>query len=286
MFAIAVLCIVVSGFLHAVWNLFTKKSGNPAIFLWLLQWVAIIFYLPWGLVALANHPVPFPGWLFLMGGMVAHGGYVLLLSQIYIVGDMSQAYPMMRGVSPLLVPLLGTFVLDERLSVPGWIGVIGIILGIVLLGSWRLGRDTRGRYRLDYKVMGLALAVGLAITTYTVLDKITLRYVPPVTLNDATNVGNLVALSLVVLRSSVIKEEWQAHWKTIVVGGLISPGSYLLFLVALRLAPVAQVAPMREIGTVFGTILGIAVLKETDRTRRLVAAELITGGVILLGIFG
>ncbi|MCL4352810.1 MAG: DMT family transporter [Firmicutes bacterium] len=286
MFVIAVLCIVVSGLLHAIWNLFTKKSDNPAVFLWALQWVAIIFYLPWALFALANHPVPFQGWLFLMGGVAAHGGYVLLLSRIYVVGDLSQVYPMMRGVSPLLVPLMGTLFLGERLPLIGWIGVIGIVSGIILIGPLPFGQGNYRRRRLAWQVAGPAFSVGLAITTYTLLDKITLHYVPPVTLNDASNAGNFLALSLVVMRSSGIKSEWHAHWKTIILGGIISPGSYLLFLVALQMAPVAQVAPMREIGTVFGTILGITVLKETQGTRRIVAAGLITGGMILLGILG
>jgi len=76
------------------------------------------------------------------------------------------------------------------------------------------------------------------------------------------------------------------NWRTIVLGGIISPGGYLLFLLALHFLPVAQLAPMREIGTVFGTILGIVVLKETQGRRRIIAAGMITVGVILLGVFG
>ncbi len=44
--------------------------------------------------------------------------------------------------------------------------------------------------------------------------------------------------------------------------GILIPGSYLLFLYAVAIAPVGQLAPMREIGTVFGTMLGIVFLKE------------------------
>ncbi|KYP80799.1 hypothetical protein AYJ22_09665 [Ferroacidibacillus organovorans] len=106
------------------------------------------------------------------------------------------------------------------------------------------------------------------------------------TLNDASNLGNLIALSWLATQSGAIQAEWKANWKTILVGGVISPGGYLLFLLALHLAPVAQLAPMREIGTVFGTILGIVVLKEAQGRRRITAAGLITVGVILLGLFG
>jgi len=58
------------------------------------------------------------------------------------------------------------------------------------------------------------------------------------------------------------------------------------FSLELHIDPVAQPAPMRGIGAVFGTILGIFVLKETQGRRRIMAAGLITAGVILLSIFG
>ena len=70
------------------------------------------------------------------------------------------------------------------------------------------------------------------------------------------------------------------------LGGVIAPGGYLLFLYALSLAPVTQLAPMREIGTVFGTTMGIFILREKQGTRRIVTSILITVGVIILGIWG
>ena len=47
MFGIAVLLVLGSGFLHSVWNLYTKKSVNKNVFLWFCQLVAIIVFLPW-----------------------------------------------------------------------------------------------------------------------------------------------------------------------------------------------------------------------------------------------
>ena len=37
----------------------------------------------------------------------------LLLAAAYSIGDLSQVYPIMRGTSPLLVPLLGITLLNE-----------------------------------------------------------------------------------------------------------------------------------------------------------------------------
>ncbi|WDL96717.1 DMT family transporter [Alicyclobacillus sp. ALC3] len=285
MFTVAIFLVVSSGLLHAVWNLFAKQSLNKVVFLWSIQWAAVFLYLPWALTAVWNHNIPFRGCLFLVVTAALHGFYVILLSKTYSAGDLSQVYPLMRGVSPLLVPILGVSVLGEKLSALGWLGVACVVVGIWILGDWRFGRGAR-QTQMSARGTWLALAVGLSITAYTTFDKITLHYFPAVTLNDASNLGNLIVLSWLAIRSGAIKAEWRANWRTILLGGIISPGGYLLFLLALHMAPVAQMAPMREIGTVFGTILGVVVLREAQGTRRIAAAGLITSGVILLGTFG
>ncbi|WDL96458.1 EamA family transporter [Alicyclobacillus sp. ALC3] len=274
-----------SGLLHAVWNLFAKQSRNKVVFLWSFQWVAVFAFLPSALIAMEHHNIPTEGWLFLAVTAALHGVYVMVLSRTYTAGELSQVYPLMRGVSPLLVLLLGVSILGERLTTLGWLGVACVVAGIWILGNWRFGGCSTGR-SLAPHATSLALAVGLSVTAYTTFDKITLQYIPAVTLNDASNLGNLIVLSWWAVRSRAVRVEWRVNWRTIILGGLISPGGYLLFLLALRMAPVAQLAPMREIGTVFGTILGIVVLKETQGRRRITAAGLISAGVILLGIFG
>jgi drug/metabolite transporter (DMT)-like permease len=69
--------------------------------------------------------------------------------------------------------------------------------------------------------------------------------------------------------------------------GSVSNNSYLIaILLVLSLAPVVQLAPMREIGTVFGTLLGIFILNEKHGKSRIIASVIITAGVILLGFSG
>lgn len=280
----AFLLVIFSGLLHAVWNVLAKRSDNPAVFLWWFQWIAVLVFLPWAVASVSSHPIPLLGWLLLAATVMLHGGYVLLLSQSYRYGDLSQVYPLMRGMGPLLVPLMGVSFLGEHLTRLGWSGVIGIVAGISLLGRWhwRGIRPSSGLSRTSV----LAVCVGLSITAYTVMDKVTLRYLPAVSLNDATNLGNLLALSWWALRSGAIRTEWMQRWPSIVLAGVMSSGAYWLFLMALRMAPVAQMAPLRAIGTVFATVLGITVLKESQGGRRLAAAGLITAGVLLLGMWG
>jgi drug/metabolite transporter (DMT)-like permease len=192
----------------------------------------------------------------------------------------------MRGTSPLLVPVLGVTLYGESLSAAGWAGIGLIVVGIALLSSVKPGREASARAPASWKAPLLALAVGVCIAGYIAVDKAALEYVPAVVLNEATNIGNLLALSWAALRSGRMREELRANGKVILLGGVIAPGGYLLFLFALSIAPVAQLAPMREIGTVFGTILGVLILREQQGARRILTTLLITLGVITVGVWG
>lgn len=283
MLTTAILLVLASGFLHAIWNLYTKKSINKNVFLWYCQWISILVFLPWALFDLYHVDLSFPpiGYLLLLSSMLLHGIYMLLLAQTYSIGDLSQVYPIMRGTSPLLVPMAGVFLLNESLSFVGWTGVLLIVLGIFFLSE--IGK---GGQPASLKATLLAFGVGLCIASYIVVDKLALEYLPPVLLNEATNIGNMIALSWGALRSGGTRTEWKINWRFILIGGAIAPLGYLLFLFALSLAPVAQLAPMREIGTVFGTLLGIYILREQQGGRRIFASVLIALGIILLGIWG
>ncbi|XEC93706.1 EamA family transporter [Paenibacillus tarimensis] len=282
MINIAVLLVLGSGFLHSVWNLYTKKSLNKNVFLWFCQLVAIIVFLPWTIMEWDSSQFTGAGLMVILASMFLHGLYIILLAAAYTAGDLSQVYPIMRGTSPLLVPLLGVTLLDEELTYTGWFGVISIVIGIALLSDikFKLSERTHSKAPL------MALAVGICIAGYIVVDKVALNYVSAVVLNEATNIGNLLALSWATFQSGEVRKELKANWKIMLFGGIIAPGGYLLFLFALSLAPVAQLAPMREIGTVFGTIMGIVILRERQGIRRIFTSLLITTGVIILGIWG
>ena len=72
--------------------------------------------------------------------------------------------------------------------------------------------------------------------------------------------------------------------RALVVIGVLSPGAYLLVLVAYTLAPVSYVAPAREVSILFGAILGLRLLGESDAPRRLAGATAIVAGVFALAL--
>ncbi|WP_127530382.1 DMT family transporter [Paenibacillus kobensis] len=277
MYGTAIALVLGSGVLHSVWNLYTKRSINKNIFLWFCQLIAMILFLPWAIAEWDSTSFTGGGAGWIVASMAVHGLYVILLAAAYSVGDMSQVYPIMRGTSPLLVPIIGVLVLGEHLHLVGWAGVLGIVIGIGSVSGMSFKKKTSRKAPL------LALAVGICIASYIIIDKIALEYTSAVVLNEATNVGNFLILSWAAVKAKGISIEWKTNWRIMLLGGLMAPGGYLLFLYALSLAPVSQLAPMREIGTVFGTLMGIFILQEEQGKRRIAASLVITAGVILLG---
>ena len=108
----------------------------------------------------------------------------------------------------------------------------------------------------------------------------------PLALLEVGNIGFVLFMTGSALRSKQIKQEWRVNWRQLLLGSLMAPGSYLLFLYAMKLAPLAYIAPLREFGTVFGTLLAIFLLKEKQGNIRIAMSGLIAVGIITVGIWG
>ncbi|MGN7384298.1 MULTISPECIES: SMR family transporter [unclassified Paenibacillus] len=285
MTSLAILLVLCSGMAHAVWNLFTKKSLDKAVFLWCIHIVAAVLFLPYFIYELIHVQLTWKLLLFIALSMGFQGAYFVLLSKAYSHGDMSQVYPIMRGTGALLVPVMSTLLYHESLSIIGWIGLGLIIVGLFAI-SGLTGRQASQNKALTPVAVGLALSVGLCITGYTLTDKLIVAQMSPLALIEISNIGYVLMGTRYVLKSGQIRQEWSRNWRTIVLGSVLSPGSYLLFLFALQLAPLAAIAPIREVGTVFGTLLGIFLLKEQQGLRRIAMASVITFGIISIALWG
>ncbi|MFC4101289.1 EamA family transporter [Paenibacillus xanthanilyticus] len=280
---IAILLVLSSGLAHAVWNLFTKRSQNKQVFLWLIHIASAVMLLPFFVIELSSASIPAEGWLFIALSALFQIGYGLLLPQTYRFGDMSQMYPIMRGTGALFVPILSVWIYRESLSVPGWLGVGCIVAGLFAISGVARLRPMNGP---ESRKLLLALAVGCCITGYVMTDKMVLNWLSPVALIELGNLAYVLALLPAVLKSRGIRREWKANRSTILLGTMFSPGSYLLFLLAMTLAPLSYLAPIREIGTVFGTIFGIYWLKESAGRSRVAMSAVITAGILVIGIWG
>jgi drug/metabolite transporter (DMT)-like permease len=271
---VTVLLVVLLGaFLHASWNLLVKAGHNTR-----LSTAAV--YSGAGVIALLVLPfLPSPArasWPYIGAATGVEVIYGVLLAAAYRIGDLSHAYPLMRGTAPLLVAIGSGALIGEHLSPPVWCGV-----ALVSGGIFSMIADARSRGHSPAATR-LALINGFVIATYTTLDGIGVR------LSGAPVTYSLWLSVLVGVPWLVWAVTWGgAHcWATVrrhlapaTLGGLGSVASYTLALWAMTRAPVAAVAAVRETSIVFATVLGALVLRERVTWVRSLAAAAILLGV-------
>ncbi|MDQ8733880.1 DMT family transporter [Paenibacillus sp. LHD-38] len=282
MLVISIILVLCSGLAHAVWNMLAKQSTDKAVFLWVIYMPATILLLPTLVNELAGASLSLAMWLLIGASLIMQSIYSLLLAYTYNAGDLSQVYPVMRGTPTLLIPAFGVILFDEVLALWGWIGLCFMLTGFVVM----LGRSSGKGQQASLKPMLLAMSVGLCITIYTLIDKANLQHLSPLALLEVTNIGFVLGLTPAVVHSNRLRHVIRTHSNRIWIGAILSPGSYLLFLFAARNANVSTVAPMREVGIVFGTLLGLFVLKESQGIRRITASVAVVMGIIMIASSG
>jgi drug/metabolite transporter (DMT)-like permease len=125
------------------------------------------------------------------------------------------------------------------------------------------------------------------IGLYTLWDKtaVSVLLVPPLLYDWATVVGQALVVAPVALRRGPeLRATWRERRGAVIGVGLLSRLSYILALTALAVSPVAYVAPAREIGILFGAVLGARLLAEGHALRRGLGAAAMVLGVLALAL--
>ncbi|MGH2477104.1 MAG: EamA family transporter [Candidatus Limnocylindrales bacterium] len=279
--------VVISAGLHVAWNIRLKTAGDPLRAATVGMLAATVVIVPAGLVAWWVAGAPTPPLEGVALGIVSgtvEAGYFVLLSAAYRRGDLSVVYPIARGTAPLLAVAIGVGLFGERLGLAGSIGIVALLGGFLALQQpWRVLRG----HGLDPSV-AFALATGVAIATYTALDRLGTRLIDP--LPYAAILWVTTSVVLVVWVRQVAGAELFSgggdEVRRAAVGGWMTLGAYLLILFALSVAPLSGVAPLRESASVFAAAWGSVRLGEAvgrgEIGRRVGASVLIVGGALLL----
>jgi drug/metabolite transporter (DMT)-like permease len=196
------------------------------------------------------------------------------------LGDFGQAYPIARGSAPLVVTVLAAVFAHE---VPdGW-AAAGIALscaGLTGVALWGL----RGR-RPNWAAIGAALATGLTIASYTVVDGLGVR----ASGSSLGYIAWLMAVQGAVIPAYAV-HRWRGRTVTVLrpfaalglLGSALSVLAYALVLWAQTRAELAPVAALRESSILVGAAIGALLFKERFGAPRLVAAGLLVVGIGLM----
>lgn len=264
--------VLFAALLHAIWNALVKGAADRTVTLGL---IATGHVLP-ALVVVWFVPAPDPAAIpYIVASTVIHWGYYLFLNLSYRFADLSFAYPVARGVAPVLIALGALFVAEEHLAPLAWAGIATVSAGILTLAAVR---------RANSNGLAAAMTTGLIITAYSIADGLGIRvsgspvgyvawlFIAEVVVSAFVLTTRRTRVAVLPLRSIAIG----------LAGGMISALAYGLVLYAKTLAPLGIVSALRETSVIFAAMIGVVLMGEGPAARRIVAAAIVAAGIILL----
>lgn len=276
-----VLIVLFGAFMHASWNAIVKASGDK--FLNAVNVVGAAGLI--ALIILLFLPAPDrSSWPFLATSMVLQIFYTYLVAAAYEAGDMSEAYPIMRGTPPLLVAILSGPLLGEVLPWQRWLGIALICGGVLAMALEARRRNGGGNNR----VVMLALLNACFIAAYTLVDGIGVRKSgEPIAYTMWLFFLNALPLVGWVLfrHPERIWPHLKPRWRWALLGGVCTLASYGFALWAMTVAPIAVVAALRETAILFAILISAFVLKERIGVGRALAAVMIVAGAGVMRMF-
>lgn len=268
------LAVLLAAVTHASWNAIAHRITDKLVGFTLIAGGGMLIGL--AMAVFASFPAP-AAWPYLIASAIIHIAYYALLMRSFRLGDFGQAYPIARGTAPLVVTVLAAVFAHE---VPdGWAaaGIAVSCAGLTGVALWGL----RGR-RPDWAAIGAALATGLTIAAYTVVDGLGVRA-------SGSSLGYIAWL--MAIQGVVIPLYAAYRWRgqllpTLrpfavlgLLGSALSVAAYALVLWAQTKAELAPIAALRESSIIVGAAIGAVFFKE-----RFGAPRIAAGGLLVVGI--
>lgn len=279
--------VVLASFIHATWNLLSKRAAAAgAAFVFAYTLVCCVAYAPvviW-LIVQKTMVWNWPALICIALSGAVHLGYSLCLQRGYQVADLSVVYPVARGTGPLLSSIGAFLLLGEPPSVLGLFGLAAVVVGIGLIstqGNLSAFRRPGGKLGIQW-----GTTTGGLIASYTVVDAYAVKDVGihPVILDWCANVMRFFLLIPYIAKNRALAQRrMRGHWKLAIAVGLLQPLSYIFVLTALNMgAPLSVVAPTREMSMMIGALFGMVILHEAVGRWRVIGCAVLIVGVILL----
>jgi drug/metabolite transporter (DMT)-like permease len=265
--------VLLSAALHAGWNVAVRAGGDR-------RRETALLVVGGSLIACVLLPfLPLPpaaAWPYLIVSAGLNALYFVLIAEAYARGGVALAYPLMRGVAPMLTLFAAWLLLGETPPVVVWLGVATICAGVALLAR---RRGTAG----DAATMRIALANAVVIASYTLIDAVGARISQQPMAYAVWLFPLAAAPTLIWLHRAAPLALPSAYEVARGLGGAAaSITAYALVLWAMTRAPVAPVAALRETGILFGVVLARTFLGERPGRRGWGGAVAIAAGAAMI----
>ena len=274
MLVLALLLVLTSACLHALWNALLKRARN--LHSASLGILAVSVLLTAGLAPWVHGPL-FPqrqAWMWALAAGLGEGCYFFGLARALRAAPLGWSYAWMRGVGMLLVWPVSILCLGEALRPSSALAVAVVCMGLMVMGLV----SARGQ---GFRAFFWAGATGVCIAGYTLCYKAALA-------SGAHPVG-LYGLAMLVAMPIQVGVTLRARgragailpdqWGLVAVAGALCAGSFLFYLEALTLEGAGIMATLRNTSIVFAVLFSRAIGERPTR-RQWAGAALITAGAV------
>ena len=270
--------VLLAALMHAGWNAMLHGSKDRYLS---MSWMCLAMSF---IASVAIFFLPLPAassWPYIAISGVVHVFYNLFLVRAYETGDLSTAYPIARGSSPLLVTSGAFLFANEDLTLLHALGTLLVSVGIVVLALQR-GQVTRPG-------LGTAFLTGATIAVYTVVDGMGVRQAGGTTAAAASYIAWLFLLFLLtpaiyIFRNGMVA--LRAPVKDVAAfatGGLISAIAYGIVIWAMQNGAMGSLSALRETSVLFAALLGRVFLNEHLNAGKIIACLIIVLGALAIG---
>jgi len=268
--------ILLAAIFHAGWNLIIKSFTNSLSAMGIKTLLQSIIFIPFVFF------VPLPTgitWFFIIVSIVIHNYYFITLGISYNKGDLSYVYPISRGCSPIFITIFSLLLLQDKVSLAGWIGILIACFGLILLTF----NDIKNKINLD--VLKLALIISFTICLYTLCDAAGVRSVN----NSFSYIVWLFALDGWLIFFYVYYKNkndlLNIHLKgfgLIILASIMSFSGYSIIIWSMNYVEVGYVSSIREASIIIATLFGFVFLKERFSLKRAVSAVIFFLGISVI----
>lgn len=261
-----------SGLAHAVVNAIFKAGKDKMSGRSLIDGFSALLVAPIALVV----PLPDHAWSWLAASWFVHTLYIFTLIKSFEHADMTVAYPIARGLAPVLAAAGAVIFFAEPISIAVSAGIGLIAMGVIFIGT---------SHTLNRQGLVWAMLTGVCIAAYTVIDAQGVRAAP----SAASYIvwafmlyGAGIASLFAMWRGKTFLVSAAAQWRPGLLAGALSIASYGLALAALRIGTTPRLAALRETSILFATAIAVIFLRERLTRARLAGIAAIALGAVTL----
>lgn len=274
--ALSFFLIILSAFFHSSWNVLLKNASNKHGF-------TVQIHIAASVIMTIFLPIFFPEALqfdkttvlFALCSSFFFSFYQIFVASAYKYADVSMVYPITTS-SPLFVIVWAYFLLDEKITAAGFVGIMLIIAGCYIMNM------TRGSNKLAFKGIFMAVLAALFYSFGAMADKMgvlsvnTALYIYLMTVFMTIFMAFFVGIAHLNTKSSKIQ------WKLVLLGGLVLIGSTTFYRIGLIDIPIAYATSIRQVSSFFGLLMGIFFFKESYGIKRAIGCVVIISGIVLI----